>query len=552
MDTLISVLLYFIQIILPFLGVLIIYYCYKSLFGGISPERPLIALVNCMTGEKIPITYWENSIGRDRHCDVVVDSPTASRDHAVLFRRDEGWIVADTNSKGGIFLNGKKVEESAKVELNDVIQIGGIDFELNKSEILPEKNRFINMFKSHNICYPAHTMLFLVNFFQLLSFIEVSFSSGKFDIKPMIVFVSLIACSWTLLFITTFLFKRINFEIEALGIFFSGIGIASLCGVDVDKAYVQLVAFSIGMVFFEFIILFLKNPDIAMKCRPYVACFAIILLLVNLVFGKVKNGSQNWIVVGPFSIQPSEFVKVAFIFFGTSTLRGIQTAKNLTGFILFSTICMGALFAMGDFGTACIFFVTFVLISFMRSGSIRTVFLTCSAAVLGLFLILKFKPYIVTRFSAWRHVWEHVNDIGYQQTRVLTYASSGGLIGLGIGKGCLKYVFAAPSDLVFGMLCEEWGLVMSIALLIGIAFLGIYARRVSARSRSAFYAIASCCSAGMIIFQMMMNVFGVIDIFPLTGVTLPFISLGGSSMISAWGLLAFIKVSDERTYGLKR
>ena len=93
---------------------------------------------------------------------------------------------------------------------------------------------------------------------------------------------------------------------------------------------------------------------------------------------------------------------------------------------------------------------------------------------------------------------------------------------------------------------------MSIALLIGIAFLGIYARRVSARSRSAFYAIASCCSAGMIVFQMMMNVFGVVDILPLTGVTLPFISLGGSSMISVWGLLAFIKVSDERTYGLKR
>ena len=167
-------------------------------------------------------------------------------------------------------------------------------------------------------------------------------------------------------------------------------------------------------------------------------------------------------------------------------------------------------------------------------------------------MILKFKPYIVTRFSAWRHVWEHVNDIGYQQTRVLTYSASGGLIGLGIGKGCLKYVFAAPSDLVFGMLCEEWGLLMALTALIGIAFLGIYARKVSARSRSAFYAIASCCCAGMLIFQMMMNVFGVVDILPLTGITLPFISLGGSSMVSAWGLLAFIKVSDERTYGLKR
>ena len=83
-------------------------------------------------------------------------------------------------------------------------------------------------------------------------------------------------------------------------------------------------------------------------------------------------------------------------------------------------------------------------------------------------------------------------------------------------------------------------------------FIAIYAKKASARSRSAFYAISSCCASGMLLFQMMLNVFGVIDILPLTGVTLPFVSLGGSSMISAWGLLSFIKASDERTYAVKR
>lgn len=549
MDAVLPLLLYSIQIILPFLGILIIYYCYKSLFRGINRERPLVALVNLVTGERIPITYWENSIGRDKHCDVTVESPTASREHAVLFRRDEGWIISDTNSKGGVFLNGEKIEGSACIDIKDVVQIGGIDFEFNKSNIL-SKN--FHKFNISNRCYSSYTMLFLVNFFQFLSFLEVSFASGTFNIEPMMIFGLLFLGSWTLLIITSFLFKRVNFEIESLGIFFSGIGIALLCGVNTEQAYIQLAALAIGLVFFEFMILFLKNPDMLMRWRPYVAGLAVVLLIINLVFGKIKNGSQNWIIIGSFSFQPSELVKVAFIFFGASTVKGIQTKKNLTGFIVFSAICMGALFIMGDFGTACIFFVTFLLISFMRSGSIRTVFLTCSAAVLGLILILKFKPYIVTRFSAWRHVWEHANDIGYQQTRVLTYASSGGLVGLGIGKGCLKYIFAASSDLVFGMLCEECGLLLAIAVLMGLAFLGIYARSVSARSRSAFYAIASCCAAGMIVFQMMLNVFGVIDIFPLTGVTLPFISLGGSSIISVWGLLSFIKVSDERTYGLKR
>ena len=551
MDTLFSVLIYCTQIILPFLEILIIYFCYKSLFLGISGERPLVSLTNLITGDKIPITYWENSIGRDKHCDIVVDSPTVSRSHAVLFRREEGWMIADTNSKTGVFLNGNQIEEKRRVCLKDIINIGGIDFEFNNSDILRKNQRYSSIERSR-ICCPSQTILFFVSLFQFLSFLELSFSSGRFDFKPMIVFLFLFTGSWIFLFITTFLFQRVNFELEALGILFNGIGIVSLCGIDIDQAYIQLAACGIGMLLFEFIVVFLKNPDFSMKCRPYIAVLAICLLIFNLIFGSIKNGSKNWVIIGPFSLQPSELVKVAFIFFGTSTLQGIQTTKNLTGFILFSTICMGALFVMGDFGTACIFFVTFILISFMRSGSIRTVFLTVSTAILGFCLILKFKPYIVTRFSAWRHVWEHINDIGYQQTRVLTYSASGGLMGLGLGKGCLKHVFAAPSDLIFGMLCEEWGIILSVVTLIGIAFLGIYSHSVSSRSRSTFYSISSCCASGMILFQMMMNVFGVVDIFPLTGVTLPFISLGGSSAIAVWGLLAFIKVSDERTYGLKR
>ena len=90
---------------------------------------------------------------------------------------------------------------------------------------------------------------------------------------------------------------------------------------------------------------------------------------------------------------------------------------------------------MRDFGTACIFFITFLIIAFMRSGSIRTIVLICAAAVFGVFIILQFKPYIADRFSAWRHVWEYADTSGYQQTRVLTYAASGGLFGVGLGEG---------------------------------------------------------------------------------------------------------------------
>lgn len=541
-----SLLMYSIHVILPFLAVLIAYYCFKSLFGSLKSMRPLIVLWNRVTTEKIPIVYWENSIGRDKHCDIVLDSPSASRDHAVLFRRKKGWIISDTNSKTGVFLNGKKIEEDTRILLGDTITMGGIPFEVCNADVMSLKN-----FKPENTnfrTYSGSALLMLISIFQVLSVINICFIPEQFDYKPLAIVGFMLCMEWITFVVTKYLLKRNNFEIESIAMFLSGIGIVNLCGIDSNDALTQLVAMVIGILFFEFMVLLIKNADFSMKLRPYVALLATVLLAVNLIFGKTRNGSQNWIFIGGYSIQPSEFVKIAFIFFGTSTIKGIQTTKNLSWFVLFSVICMGALFLMGDFGTASIFFVTFILIAFMRSGSIRTVVLTCVTAALGVIFILKFKPYIMARFAAWRHVWDHVNDIGYQQTRVLTYSASGGLLGLGVGEGCLKYVFAAPSDLVFGMLCEEWGMILSIIILLMIVLMAIYVKKVCTQCRSTFYTISSCCAAGMIVFQMIMNVFGVTDILPLTGVTLPFVSMGGSSLISVWALVAFIKASDDRTY----
>lgn len=206
---------------------------------------------------------------------------------------------------------------------------------------------------------------------------------------------------------------------------------------------------------------------------------------------------------------------------------------------------------MGDFGTALIFFATFLLMAFMRSGDWKTVVLAVSAAVFGSTIVLKFKPYIANRFKIWGHAMEHPQDDGFQMARVLTYIASGGLFGVGIGNGCLKYVFASESDLVFGIVAEEMGVIVAFTVAIAIAALIIYARSVTTRSRSTFYSVTACCAAGLLVIQMSLNIFGATDILPLTGVTLPFISLGGSSMMSCWGLIAFIKAADERTYAVK-
>ena len=553
METLISLSIYIIQIIIPFLAIIIIYLCFQSMRNHVRNKRPLIMLVNKLTKEKIPVSYWENSIGRSKSSDIILDHITVSRDHAVLFRREDGWIISDTNSKSGVEVNGNIIEGREKVFIDDVINIGGIPLILKKAvgEFQDNKSYFFDGKKALN-SVSSGVLLAIVTIFHILATIVLSFSEGSFNYKPFIVSGAFTGTVWIYFLINKYIFRRVSFELEALGIFLSGIGIITICGINQKEAYTQLIAFGIGLFLFNLVILFIKNPERAVKWRLGVAALAVGLMAVNLIFGAVRNGSQNWIIIGGFSIQPSELVKVAFILVGTSTLERLQTAKNLTEFIVFSGVCMGSLFLMGDFGTACIFFVTFIIIAFMRSGSFRTIALILSAAAIGAGMILKFKPYIMDRFSVWRHAWEHVNDTGYQQTRVLTYSASGGLFGVGLGKGCLKNIFAAANDLIFGVLCEEWGLILALSVVMCIGFIALYGRNASLRSRSVFYSIASCSAAGMIVFQMCLNVFGATDILPLTGVTLPFISSGGSSMVSVWGLLAFIKAADERTYAARR
>jgi cell division protein FtsW (lipid II flippase) len=186
------------------------------------------------------------------------------------------------------------------------------------------------------------------------------------------------------------------------------------------------------------------------------------------------------------------------------------------------------------------------MIAYLRSGSVGTIALAVTALGFAGVIALKLAPHALRRFSVWRHIWEDPLGAGYQQTRALMCLSSGGLFGLGIGKGWMKNVFAADSDMVVATLAEEWGLVMLILVVLSIVALGIFCVRTAAVGRSCFFTISACTAVSIMIVQVILNALGTVDVVPLTGVTFPFLSNGGSSMICAWGLLAFIKAADTR------
>ena len=389
--------------------------------------------------------------------------------------------------------------------------------------------------------------LILVTIFQVLTG-TVAITGNGFNSKLFVIYAGFIILEWGYFIIASTFCGQNNFEIEIIGFLFSGIGLTNVATVDDGYALKQIVAILLGLFVFIAMLVVLRRTDIVMKLRMPVAVAAVGLLVANLALAQYTNGALNWITIGGISVQPSEFVKLAFIFVGAASLDKLQNARSLTKYLIFSFGCVGALFLMKDFGTALIFFFTFIIIAFMRSGDVRTIAIVCVAALLGALMIVYFKPHVAARFRAYRHIWELINEEGMQQTRTLIYSASGGLFGLGIGKGELRNVVFASTDLAFGMICEEWGMIIAFTIVITYAFLLLYAIKVARNTRSAFYAIAACAAAGLILFQTSLNIFGVTDILPFTGVTLPFISRGGSSVISSWGMLAFIKSADIRTY----
>ena len=488
-----------LRILMPVYAIIIVYQCYAAMRRRRRPEKPLVTLYNTVTGLKLPVIFWENSIGRSRASDIVVDDPAVSRNHCVLLRRASGWYICDTGSKGGTYVNGEEAVGRTRVLIDDVISVGNSQFQFLRGEDYDENLRYSWFFKKANNkpAMKSWKLMLLITLFHFFMCVEAVFwQDGTNKYSPLVLFGCLAVAEWTFFFVSSKVLKRVSFELESLALFLTGVGVMLLVRQVERSAYVQLIAAVVGMALFCVIIKFIEDPDrtSSTKLRYGLMIAAVGLLGVSIVFGKITYGAANWISIGGISLQPSEIVKIIYIFIGANTLDRLQTKKNLFEFIIFSAVCVGLLALMGDFGTALIFFMTFLLISFMRSGDFKTVILAIVAAVFGVSIVLRFKSYVLDRFKAWGHAWEYANDLGYQQTHVLTYIASGGLFGVGIGNGFLKGVGASESDLVFGLVSEEMGVIVAITLAVAVACLVIYARAITTRSRSTFYSISACCN----------------------------------------------------------
>ena len=534
-------------------SVLVLLLCALSMLRE-KYEPEIWAILEFPDGDSRSIHNWECILGRSRSSDVQLEDRDCAKSHAALQRSVGGrWAVYALDKRYATFVNGNPVKRKARLRNGDALSMGATDLRF----VVLTKEQRKQLQKQRRIpgrrIHPGVTLL-LLTVFQAFLLLEFTFTTLiEYRQGIALAFGVLIGLEWICYFVIRAL-DIMGFEVETLAFYLSTVGLAVTASSDPGgmlKATALLVA---GVVLFALMQLWLRKLRRVKMMRWPMAIAALGLLAVNFVFSEAVFGARNWLNVGGVSLQPSELIKVAYVYAGAATLDRLFRRRNILMFIGFSAVIVCALALMGDFGSALVFFVCFLVVSYMRSGSVGTVLLALSGAAMAGALVLTARPYVARRFATWGHVWEDPLGAGYQQVRCMTATASGGLFGHGAGNGWLRSIAAADTDLVFGMVCEELGLIVGFCCMGAIILLALFTVRGASAGRSAYYVIAGCAAVTMMMTQTALNVFGSLDLLPFTGVTFPFVSRGGSSFISCWTMLAYMKAGDTRqnaTLGLR-
>ena len=343
--------------------------------------------------------------------------------------------------------------------------------------------------------------------------------------------------------------KSDNILLLIVNMLFS-IGVAIIYRLDPKLGRRQLQFYLAGVVLFFLTYFILKSFKFWDKLILFYAGVSIVLFILTLVFGTYLGGAKNWIVIkNIITIQPSEFIKVPLAFFIASFYANFNKislkpfGRYFMNFIIY--VFIGFLFLQKDLGTALIFFGTLIVSQFVYEKDRRLIFINMFFMIIGSIVAYFLFGHVRIRVSTWLDPWSDINVTGYQITQALFATASGGLFGTGIGLGHPDYVPVAESDFIFSAICEEMGIFMGIGVVLLFMILVYRALKISLTQQVKFYSVLAFCIGVLFALQTLIILGGVLKIIPLTGVTLPFISQGGSSMLAGFILLGCLQYCGE-------
>ncbi|MBQ7876236.1 MAG: FtsW/RodA/SpoVE family cell cycle protein [Clostridia bacterium] len=340
------------------------------------------------------------------------------------------------------------------------------------------------------------------------------------------------------------------------------IGVIMLLRLQTGHGQKQVIWFSVGAALFLVVSIVYRQVKQWNKLNKLYVIGGIGLFLITALFGYTSNGAKSWLIMGGFSFQPSEVIKILFVltlagvytneykkptakdakikmFLNTNTGRNIMASMVAYLFLMF-------LILQRDWGTAVVFFAIYITFVVVYGEDIRFILLNGAFALAAGFVGVKFMSHIQIRVQNWLDPFRDVADKGYQITQSLFAIGEGGFSGSGIGAGSPYYIPEVHSDFIFSAICEEMGILGGMAVIMLYFVLVYRAFKIALSTNNEFNKAVAMGLGVMIGVQTFIIIGGVIKLIPLTGITLPFISYGGSSMVATFAALGILQGISAR------
>lgn len=378
----------------------------------------------------------------------------------------------------------------------------------------------------------------------IIASLVLSFCSGEFSPIPIygeMIFISVMTCGY---FFINSLFPEQDSALLVLSSFIVQMGLIMLYRINPYSAERQLIWYGLGVALF-FISTLASKAWVEVKIGDFfLFVITAILLLSPLVFGVERWGSKSWIVYKKISFQPSELAKITFSLFLADSLKD-RKIKNPLQFFGQILVILLLLAAARDLGGAMIFYFTALAVIFAATSRLDIaaggMFMACIAGLVG----YKQFNHVQVRIKAWLNPWEDVPGKGYQIAQSLFAIAEGGFFGTGLGLGHPDYIPAVTTDFIFSAFFEEFGFLGASALIVVYLLLIYRGIRIALSIKNGFLSLAALGITAFFGIQIFTIIGGVIKLIPMTGVTLPFMSYGGSSMVMSFvsiGILNGIKI----------
>lgn len=372
-----------------------------------------------------------------------------------------------------------------------------------------------------------NVLMFLIQTFCFVDLILISD-----DIQYLFLFAFVEAFLLAAVFLVPAIYERCNRQLLNNMCMLLGIGLMMISRLSYARAIKQYVIILFSLIIALLIPYIFSKVRFLKKMTWLYAAVGIALLSAVLILGEVTHGSKISVEIAEITFQPSEFVKILFLFFLAGALWEEASFLRVALTAVFAGIHVIVLVLSTDLGGALIFFIAYVLVVFVATRNYLYLLAGLAGGSAAAVMAYRLFSHVRIRVLAWQDPWSYIDNQGYQITQSLFAVGSGSWFGMGLLKGNPTVIPFVSADFIFSSICEELGVIFGICLILICVCCFISIIQIALRVYDRFYQLIVFGVGTMYIFQIFLTVGGGIKFIPLTGVTLPFISYGGSSVMS--------------------